>query len=371
MNNKFKRMITGILSLTMVLSLAACGGGASASPSPNGSAAPEASGSANEGEKVTIRIASSSPATEFEGDGTTALGVCVDYFCNEIEARTNGRITAQVFPGGQLASSSEEYIGGLQNGAFDIGILNNGAWSDYTNAFAGLNIPYLYFDFDTVYAVLDSDLGNSWKQQAQEDTTVVPLAYFDIGFRQLTNSVREVRTPDDLKGIKLRTMVDDIQMAAWEALGTAVTPVAYSELYTALQQKMVDGQENPVSNIAAAKLYELQPYMTLTNHNYTATIPAASPIFWNKLSAEDQQLIRDLMIEAQNKGREKTQIFAGDFLQTIKDAGVQVYEPTTEELQQFQDKVKPVWSKVEENMGTDNYNKLINFVADYTANNTK
>ncbi len=370
MNNNFKRVITGILSLAMVLTLAACGGGSStASSAPSGSGAPASSSPS--AEKIEIRIASSSPTVEFKDEGTTALGVCVNYFIKEISARTNGRITAKVFPDGQLASSSEEYIGGLQNGAFDIGILNNGSWSDYTNGFAGLNIPYLYFDFDTVYAVLDSDIGESWKQKVEEDTTVIPLAYFDIGFRELTNSVREVRTPDDLKGIKLRTMVDDIQMAAWEALGTAVTPVAYSELYTALQQKMVDGQENPVSNIVSAKLYELQPYMTMTNHNYTATIPAASPIFWSKLSADDQKLIKDLMIEAQNKGREKTQVFADAFIQKIADAKVQIYEPTTEELKLFQDKVKPVWEKVEENMGTENYNKLITFVTDYTASHAK
>ncbi len=366
MNNKIKRMITGILSLTLALSLSACG-----STAPSGGGTPAGSGSGSSaaavGEKINIRIASSSPTVEFNGEGTTALGVCVNYFVKEIEARTDGRITAKVFPDGQLASTSEEYIGGLQSGSFDVGIMNNGSWSDYTNAFAGLNIPYLYFDFDTAYAVLDSELGQSWRQKAEADTSVIPLAYFDIGFRELTNSVREVRTPDDLKGIKLRTMVDDIQMAAWSALGAAVTPVAYSELYTALQQKMVDGQENPVSNIVSSKVYELQPYMTITNHNYTATIPAASPIFWSKLSAEEQQLIRELMIEAQNKGREKTQVFADGFLKTIADSGVQIYEPTTDELRLFQDKVKTVWAKVEENMGTEDFNRLIKFVDDYMA----
>lgn len=361
MNKNLKRAINHILPLIMILSLAACGNGAAKTSAPAAKAA----------EKMVIRIASSSPEVEFKGEGSTALGVSVTYFAKEIAARTDGRITAQVFPGGQLASSSEEYIGGLQNGAFDIGVLNNGAWSDYTNAFAGLNMPYLYFNFDTVYAVLDSDIGTSWKQQAQKDTTVLPLAYFDIGFRELTNSVREVKTPADMKGIKLRTMVDDIQMAAWTALGAAVTPVAYSELYTALQQKMVDGQENPVSNIVSSKMYELQPYMTMTNHNYTATIPAASPVFWAKISAEDQQLIRDVMIEAQNKGREKTQVFAEGFRKIIADSGVKVYVPTTAELQLFQDAVKPVWAKVEKNMGTENYNKLVSFVADYTASHSK
>lgn len=364
MNMKFKRVLTGILSLALGASLTACNGGAAA---PTASGAPTPSSAPS----FEIRIASSSSTVEFSGEGTTALGTSVNYFINEISARTGGRITAKVFPEGQLASSSEEYIGGLQNGAFDIGILNNGAWSDYTNAFAGLNMPYLYFDFDTVYAVLDSEIGVGWRAKAQADTTVIPLGYFDIGFRQLTNSVREVRTPADLKGIKLRTMVDDIQMAAWTALGTAVTPVAYSELYTALQQKLVDGQENPVSNIVSSKVYELQPYMTLTNHNYTATIPAASPVFWAKLSAEDQQLIQEVMTEAQNKGREKTEVFAGAFLKTITDAGVQVYEPTTEELQLFQDAVKPVWSKVETNMGTEAFNALVTFVENYTASHAK
>lgn len=356
MKKKIKMLLSLILAFALMFSLAACGG---------------ADAPAESAEKIVIRIASQSPQVEFDGDGTTALGVSVNYFLKEIEERTEGRITGQIFPGGQLATSSEEYIGGLQNGAFDIGILNNGAWSDYTNAFAGLNMPYLYFDFDTVYAVLDSEIGTSWKEKAQADTTVIPLAYFDIGFRELTNSVREIKTPDDVKGLKLRTMVDDIQMAAWEALGAAVTPVAYAELYTALQQKMVDAQENPVSNIVSSKMYELQPFMTMTNHNYTATIPAVSPVFWDKLSAEDQQLIRDVMIEAQNAGRAMTQVFAENFRKTIADAGVAIYVPTTEELQMFQDAVKPVWSKVEVNMGTEDYTALVNFVADYTASQTE
>lgn len=361
MNTCIKRAFFGIPALAMALSLSACGGEAPRTASPSEASA----------EKIVIRVASSSSATEFKDDGTTALGVGANYFAKEIAARTGGRITAQIFPGAQLASSSEEYIGGLQNGAFDIGILNNGAWSDYTNAFAGLNMPYLYFDFDTVYAVLDSDIGAGWRRKAQADTSVIPLAYFDIGFRELTNSAHEVKTPADMKGIKLRTMVDDIQMAAWKALGAAVTPVAYSELYTALQQKMVDGQENPVSNIVSSKIFELQPYMTMTNHNYTATIPAASPVFWAKLSAEDQQLIRDVMIEAQNKGREKTSVFADAFLKTIVASGVKVYEPTTAELQLFQDAVKPVWAMVEKNMGAEDYGKLVTFVAEYTAAHAK
>lgn len=364
MNKNFKRVTTGILSLAMILGLAACGGGTTPSDSPS------SAGSSSSGEKINIRIASSSPTVEFEGDGTTSLGIGVKYFMKEIEARSDGRITAQVFPDGQIASSTQEYIGGLQNGAFDIGILNCGSWADYTPAFAGLNVPYLYFDYETAYAVLDSEVGESWQAKAQEDTQCIPLAWFDIGFRQLTCNV-EVHKPEDLKGVKIRVMPDPIQTATWEALGCAVTPVAYSELYTALQQKMVEAQENPPSNIVSSKVYELQDYLVMTNHNFTVTIPAASPVFWNKLSDEDKALIQEVMIEAQNKGREATADLAEGFIKQMEDdAGTQVIRLTTDELKLFQEATKSVWPMIEEQMGTDAYNELMDFVADYEASNS-
>lgn len=368
MKRNCKRAAAAFLALILSLSLAACGGSGSSGEGSNaGSTAGTAGSGTADGEKIVIRIASSSPTVEFEGEGTTSLGISTNYFVREIEARTNGRITAQVFPDGQIASSTQEYIGGLQNGAFDMGILNCGSWADYTPAFAGLNMPYLYLDYDEAYAVLDSEVGESWKAKAEADTSCIILGYFDIGFRQLTCN-NAVHSPADLAGVKIRTMPDPIQMATWEALGCAVTPVAYSELYTALQQKMVDAQENPPSNIVSSKVYELQSYMVLTNHNFTATIPAASPVFWKKLSAEDQDLIQELMIEAQNKGREKTAELAEGFIQTVQDdAGTEIIRLSNDELKAFQDVAKSVWPMVEEQMGTEAYNQMLDFIAAYEA----
>lgn len=347
-----KKAVLSMLTIAMAVSVSACGGSDSSTK-----------GAGGDGEKINIRIASSSPTVEFEGEGTTSLGISTNYFIKEINKRSNGRITAQVFPAGQIASSTQEYISGLQNGAFDIGILNCGSWADYTPAFAGLNVPYLYFDYDTVYAVLDSEVGQGWLSKAGKDTKTIPLAYFDIGFRELTANV-PVHTPDDLQGVKIRTMPDPIQMKCWEALGASVTPVAYSELYTALQQKMVDAQENPPSNIAASKIYELQKYMIMTNHNFTATIPAASPIFWNKLSDADKKLVKDVMIEAQNKGRAQTKTLADGFIKTISSKS-EVINLNKDELIKFQDKAKAVWPMIEESMGKEEFDKLINFVKNY------
>lgn len=358
MKKKFWRVITGILSASLVLSLAACGG--------DGTASTTSGSESSEGEKIHLRIASSSPTVEFDGDGTTSLGISVNYFIKEIEARSGGRITAQVFPDGQIASSTQEYIGGLQNGAFDIGILNCGSWGDYTSAFAGLNMPYLYFDYDTVYALLDSEVGQSWQQKAYEDTQCLPLAWFDIGFRELTCNV-PVHSPSDLEGVKIRVMPDPIQTATWEALGCSVTPVAYSELYTALQQGLVDAQENPPSNIVSSKVYELQNYMVITHHNFTATIPAVSPVLWNKLSDEDKALIQEVMIEAQNKGREQTAALAEGFIATVdEDPTTEIIRLSEDELMAFQEAAKSVWPMVEEQMGSEAFNAMIDFVENYT-----
>ena len=192
---------------------------------------------------------------------------------------------------------------GLQNGAFDIGILNCGSWGDYTSAFAGLNMPYLYLNYDEAYAVLDSEVGQSWLQKAQEDTTTIPLAFFDIGFRELTCN-NEVHTPDDLKGVKIRVMPDPIQTATWEALGCAVTPVAYSELYTALQQGAFDAQENPLEQIYNNKLHEVQDHVYLTQHIYTPYIVFMNLDVWNSLNEQTQQLIQECMDESVQYNRE-------------------------------------------------------------------
>ena len=317
---------------------------------------------------INIRFASSIPTAELSSL-TSASSMAIGHFAKEIEKQSNGRITVTMFPDGQLASSTAEHVTGLLSGAFDMCNLNNGAWSDYTPAFAGLNIPYLYFDFETAWAVLDSEqLGQNWLKFAQEATNLIPLTYLDVGFRQLTNSIREVRTPEDLRGIKLRTMVDNLQMAAWNALGVAVTPVPYAELYTALQQRLVDGQENPVSNIVGARLFELQPYMTITNHNYTATIIAASPIIWKRLSQEDQVLVRSVWKEAQELSRQNIIRLAEEQMSIIKNYGVRIYYPSDDELRLFQNGVMQVWPEVEKEMGTREYNKLINFVNDFVSN---
>ena len=156
-------------------------------------------------------------------------------------------------------------------------------------------------------------------------------------------------------------------MNCWEAFGASVTPVPYAELYTALQQKLVDAQENPPSNIFSSKIYEMQNYCMKTNHNFTTTIMAASPVFWSTLTEEDKAFIQDLWKETEMYVRSLTEDLSDGFFDEMQSKGTTVIELTTDELKVFQDVAKSVWPQVEEQMGSEAYNKLVDFVLDYQA----
>lgn len=383
MKKTMKKVIAAMVSAAMLLPLAACGNSnatsataPAAAASSDGAAAEKKGGDGTgspggvdhtQGASFKIRFATNSSAGDVAGEGISQTGKGMIYFCKQIEERSGSRITTQIFTDGQLASSTQEYIGGAQNGAYEMFMLNCGSWADYTPAYAGLNIPYLYMDYDDAYAVLDSQIRQEWDQRAQADTKCIPLAHLDIGFRQLTAN-KEIHAPADLKGVKIRTMVDPIQMNCWEAFGASVTPVPYAELYTALQQKLVDAQENPPSNIVSSKLYEMQSYCMKTNHNFTTTIMAASPVFWDTLSEEDKAFLQELWKETEMYVRSLTENLSDGFFDEMQSKGTTVVELTTDELKVFQDVAKSVWPQVEEQMGSEAYNKLVDFVMDYQAN---
>jgi tripartite ATP-independent transporter DctP family solute receptor len=333
---------TLILALTALLLLTACFG--------------------NVDEVITIRYGTTSAAYQFEDDGSGPIGVAVRFFMQEIERRTDGRIIVRLFPDGQLASNTEDHISGLVNGSFDMFSLNSGAWSDVTPAFAGLNVPYLYFSFEEVWAVLDSEIGQRWMQRAYQDTGVLPLAYIDIGFRQITNRDFPIITPDDVVGLSLRTMPDTVQIATWEALGAIVTPIPFAGLYTALAHGLVDAQENPSLNVVFTRVYEHQSYMTITNHSYTATIIAVSKMFWEKLTEEDRELITEVLAEALELSRRETLAVEDEFRRYLTDVGLQITELTEEQFLEFQAAVQSTWPMIAELVGQDEFDELVNFV---------
>lgn len=344
-----KRILTATLSLAMILSLAACGGGKTAS-SGSGGAAQEKS--------VKLRLASTVSSAELEGRNT-GMSAGLMTWIDTVEKESGGTIEIDLYPDGQLAKGTDAIVNGIQTGAFEVSHFNTGSWATYTNAFSELNMPFLFEDYDQVHGILEGEIGTAMKAQLEKDVPgVKPLAYISIGFRDITAS-KPIHAVSDMKGLKIRTMDDKLQIAAMEAMGAAVTSVPISELYSALQTKMVDAQENPLSTIYSQKFYEVNPNCCITRHSYTSTFVFMSADVYNGLSDNQKAAIdkaNDAAIAASKTAAEAAE---ADYEKQLTDAGMTIYHPTAEELKGFKDAASTCWGQGKEIMGEERYNKLM------------
>lgn len=353
MKNYFKRSLLLFCASTILLTFVACGG----TSNTTGTTAPTANTSGEE-KAVTVRWATSVSQNEIDSN-KTPTAITINTWVKTVEEASKGTINVEVFGGSQLANGTDDTISGVLNGAFEMAQINTGSWGDYTNAFAALNVPYLYTDFSEVHKVMDSDFGKSMLDQVKKDVGVVPLCYGDIGYRHITNSKGIIKSPADLAGLKIRTMTDSVQISAMNDLGAAVTPLAISELFSALQQKLVDAQENPLSTIYAQKYYEVQKFCTLTKHSYTTTILFMNEQFFNGLSDSQKAAIETANDAATNAGRAVLESSEIENKQKLETAGMQFYELSDSEMAAFQNSVKPTWEKVKSAMGEQKWNELM------------
>lgn len=213
-------------------------------------------------------------------------GVGADAFIEKLEELSGGEWTGTQAPAGQLGGE-RDMIEGLQIGSLDLVITSTGPLGNFVPEIYALDLPFLFRDYDHARTVLDGEIGQELLDKIGENQ-LVGLAWSENGFRHVTNAQRPVRTPEDLAGLKLRTMENRVHMAAFEGMGASPTPMAFPELFTALQQGVVDGQENPVTVITASKFWEVQDYVSLTGHVYSPAVVLASPILFDSLSEEEK-----------------------------------------------------------------------------------
>lgn len=370
---KKTKFLAMLLALAMLLSLTACGlGSAPAATTPEqpsteteATAAPETSESedpyANVESKI-IRFASNDTTANWNESGYSNTEAD-KFLVEEIYKRTEGRYKIEVYPDGQLASSTSEQVAGLRNGDFEIATVANGSFGSMSTAFAELNVPFFLPSLDAARQLIDSDIGAAMIERAEADTGLHVMYVKDQSFRQVTTSGKEVVAPADFKGLKIRTQSDPIQMAAFEALGCAVTSIPFSELYTSLQQKVIDAEENPWATIYSKQFYEVQKYAVQTNHIFTCVIMLMSPDFWNSLTPEDQQIFNEVFREAQLYNREIVDKGETFYKDACRDAGVTVYEPTEEELAAIKAvMVDAVYDDCREAMGQERWDALNAFI---------
>lgn len=276
-------------------------------------------------------------------------------FADLVKDGTSGRIKITIFPSGQLAKGEREALEGLQQGTIDMYVGSTGPVGNFAPAFQMLDVPFMFRDFSHVDKVLDGPIGKSVLAELDR-AQIKGLAFWENGFRNLTNSRHPVRQPDDVKNIKLRTMENRVHIEAWKSLGAAPTPMAWGEVYGALQSKVIDGQENPIAVIHSAQLAAVQKYMTLTRHVYSPAIIALGVARWNEMPKADQDLMAKTAVDVAAYQRKLGRDQEAKWVAELRQRGMEVVE--TVDAAAWQRAMKPVFDKYALQFG-DRFRQII------------
>ncbi len=280
-------------------------------------------------------------------------GQGADYFAKLVAQKSNGEIEVKVFPSSQLGGQ-KELIEGLIYGTVDMALTGTAVLGQFQPQVALFDLPFLFKDRAHAYKSLDTvgmDLG-----KALEPKGIKLLGYMENGIRHLTNNVREVKTPADMKGLKIRVMNNKVYIEMMKALGASPTPMAFSELYSAMQQGTVDGQENPSAHIFTKRFYEVQKYASLTGHAYAPEPVLISMMRWKKLSEKHQKIILEAAKEAVEWQRKLSEKQDTEFWDKIKET--KKIKVTVVDRKPFENATKSVYKQMESLVGADNIAKV-------------
>jgi len=270
----------------------------------------------------------------------------------EIEEESNGRLVFEHYPASQLGAE-REILEGVNLGTIDLCVISTGPMAGMFPEIAVTAIPYLLTDRDTAWAIYDGEFGQTLAKLMEDKTGMRVFGWAENGFRTFSNSKKAVSSPADMQGLKIRTMENNVHMEMVKSLGASAVPVTFAELYTALSQGTVDGQENGLSLTYTNKLYENLKYITLDNHIYDVYGVIMAGESYNKLPADLQELLDKKMAEFIDLERDLNVQYEGTSLQAMKDAGLQVTELTDEQKQQFKDATAGIIDLVRETSGDE------------------
>ena len=280
----------------------------------------------------------------------------MEKFAEIVAAKSGGKIKVNLFPGGTLGSDQAN-VSALQGGTLEMVSMNSGILANQVKEFAVFDFPFMFGNSKEADAVVDGPFGQKMHARL-EAKGLVGLAYYELGFRNITNSKRAVTKVEDLEGLKLRVIPNPINVDWVKALGANPTPLPFPEVYGALEQKAIDGQENPVTVIAANKLHEVQKHMVLSNHQYNPQSVLISKKFWDGLSADQKKILSEAAKESAKHQREQARGQVAGAMDVIKKAGVQVTELPAAEVDKLRDKLRPVTAKYAVNVGQETVQEL-------------
>ena len=299
----------------------------------------------------------------------TPIDVGANKFAELIKQRTNGQVEIKVFPAGQLGGE-RAIIEGVQLGTIEMSFTTTGAIAGFAPEFQVLDLPFLFPSYEAAYTYLDGEPGK--KLLALLDRKGIHgVVFLENGWRNFTSSKKWIKSPDDVKGQKIRVMESPMYMGLISTMGGSPTPMAYPELPNALLQKVIDGQENPSVNIYSAKMFESQPWMTQDQHTYNVMIMKVNKKVWNSLPADIKKIMETTAAEVSAFQRKLNRECDDDFIAKLKSKGMKVHVLSSAERKKFETALQPMYDKGRSVAGATWVNEAVQFRKDWDAGKYK
>jgi tripartite ATP-independent transporter DctP family solute receptor len=321
-----KRLLVMILSLLLVIGLAGCGGGEK---------------KAAEQKAKVIRVGHT--LTD-----DSHYGVGLKKFADLVKAKSNGTLEVQVFGNSKLGNE-RDLIEGISLGTVEMALSSTGPLPNFSKKFMVFDLPFIVQDREKFYPILDGKTGQEMLDSLSAKG-IKGMVFFENGFRHLTNSKRPVNTPSDVEGLKIRVMENPVHLETFRVLGANPSPMPFGELFTAMQQKTMDGQENPLLIIKTSKFYEVQKHLALTGHFYSPAVLMINDKFYKGLTPEQQKALMDAAKEARDFERKFIADSEKQIVDELKKNGMEV---TTPDKAVFQKATEAVYKKFEAEIGKD------------------
>jgi len=282
-------------------------------------------------------------------------GRAAKVFAEQVEKASGGKMKVRAIGAAALGPDNQMQQA-LIGGAQEMMVGSTATLVGITKEMALWDTPFLISNAKEADILLDGPIGDKIKAKLQ-DKGLVGLVYWENGFRNLTNSKRPITKMEDMNGIKLRVMQNNVFLSSFQTLGANAIPMAFSELFTALETKTVDGQENPFNTILSSKFYEVQKYMTVTNHVYSPWIVTASKKWWDQLSKDEQKVLMDAARVSRDFERKDTRDEAAKAMADLKAKGMVINELSPAESARMRDKLTKVYASVAADVGMDLWNE--------------
>lgn len=289
------------------------------------------------------------------------IGKGMQKFAELVQKKSNGAIKVELYPNG-LVGTDRQMMEQLQMGTLQGNNNSTGPVASFVPRMGVFDLPFLFKDRETAYKVLDGPIGRELLDVDMPKAGFIGLCYLENGFRNLTNSKKEITTLEDMQGIKIRVMDNKMHVDLWKTLGVNPSAMDITQVYSAMEQHVIDGQENPVNIIQANKYYEVQKYMTLTGHVYSAQVFFVSKVWWDTLSDSEKEIIKSAAQETRDYQRKVAQQMEKEGIDSLVSKGMKVSELKPGEKEKIRTILQPFYDKYKEQIGADLVNKVLEAV---------